>query len=94
MLAIRPAAPSNRFRTPVSRKHPARSASAISPPTKDPVQVPSPEDEDARTLQRLLDKLLAAKERLTNHILAVLFAQSIDRKYDIWLKDDKDDTGI
>lgn len=53
-----------------------------------PVQVPSADDEDARTLQRLLDKLLAAKERLTNRILAVLFAQGIDRKYDIWLKDD------
>lgn len=53
-----------------------------------PVQVPSADDEDARTLQRLLDKLLAAKERLTNRILAVLFGQGIDRKYDIWLKDD------
>lgn len=52
------------------------------------VQAPSPEDEDSRQLQRLLDKLQTARERLTNRAISVMFAQGIDRKYDRWLKDD------
>ena len=52
------------------------------------VQAPSPEDEDSRHLQRLLDKLQSARERLTNRAISVMFAQRIDRKYDRWFKDD------
>ena len=52
------------------------------------VNPPSPEDEDARRPQRLLDSLKETRTRMTTRVQSLLFAQGIDRKHDCWLKDD------